>query len=197
MAEPLWEREPGGVPLSSGNDGHYIAGNCGTSALRSILEAALFQGEHAVDRRDVLKSALTLVAGTGRRGSMPSAVSQAPGRSSLARDSRGPFIETKDGQQLFVKEWGTGTPVVFSRSVGPAFGHVGLSDGSALGTGNALRCIRSAWSRAIEHPGTGDDYDTLADDLAAVLDTKRRRRQGLTQVDRSVTSCVSGEAHEA
>jgi pimeloyl-ACP methyl ester carboxylesterase len=129
-----------------------------------------------MDRRDVLKSALSLAAGTGSRDSMPSAMSQTPGRSVLTRDARAPFIETRDGQQLFFKDWGNGTPVVFlaAWALPSAMWDYQMAPLSERG----MRCVaydRRGHGRSSQ-PGAGYDYDTLADDLAAVLDTLDLRR---------------------
>lgn len=80
-----------------------------------------------------------------------------------------PFFETYDRTRLFYKDWGTGAPVMFVSSW--AFGGamweyqmVPLSDQN-------LRCItydRRGHGRS-DDPGHGYDFDTLADDLAALL----------------------------
>jgi len=81
-----------------------------------------------------------------------------------------PFIETADRTSLFVTDWGSGPPVVFTHAWGlrsdqwnyqsPAFAAAGL------------RCVlydRRGHGRS-DRPATGYDIDTLADDLAAVID---------------------------
>ena len=82
----------------------------------------------------------------------------------------GPFIETRDGTQLFYRDWGSGTPLVF------VSGWALTSDCWAYQMGplsdSGMRCIaydRRGHGRSSD-PGRGFDYDTLADDLAAVLD---------------------------
>jgi non-heme chloroperoxidase len=80
-----------------------------------------------------------------------------------------PFIETADRTSLFVTEWGSGPPVVFTHAWGlrsdqwtyqvPALADAGL------------RCVlydRRGHGRS-DRPATGYDIDTLADDLAAVI----------------------------
>ena len=81
-----------------------------------------------------------------------------------------PFVAIGDGHQLYVRDWGTGTPVVLlagwsmdSRSWGATMVH--LND-------EGLRTVaydRRGHGRSTD-PGHCD-YDLLADDLAAVLDT--------------------------
>lgn len=79
------------------------------------------------------------------------------------------FIKTADGTRLFVRDWGSGQPIVFLSgwtlsSDAWAYQMTPLSE--------RLRCIaidRRAHGRS-DDPGRGFDYDTLADDVAAVLD---------------------------
>ena len=80
-----------------------------------------------------------------------------------------PVIETKDHTSLFYRDWGAGKPVVFC--AGWALSSdmwrsqmLGLSDAS-------MRCVaydRRGHGRS-DDPGHGYDYDTLADDLDALL----------------------------
>ncbi|HEU4326708.1 MAG TPA: alpha/beta hydrolase [Roseiflexaceae bacterium] len=80
-----------------------------------------------------------------------------------------PCIETADHTRLYYREWGTGSPVVF------------LSSWSVSGdmwqyqmlplSNHGLRCIaydRRGHGRS-DDPGRGYDFDTLADDLAALI----------------------------
>ena len=80
-----------------------------------------------------------------------------------------PFIETKDATSLFYRDWGEGKPVVFCA------GWTLSSDmwrSQMLALSDAgLRCIaydRRGHGRS-DDPGNGYDYDTLADDLAALV----------------------------
>jgi non-heme chloroperoxidase len=80
-----------------------------------------------------------------------------------------PFIETKDNTALFYRDWGAGKPVVFCA------GWTLSSDmwrSQMLALSDAgLRCLaydRRGHGRS-DDPGTGYDFDTLADDLAALL----------------------------
>jgi non-heme chloroperoxidase len=81
-----------------------------------------------------------------------------------------PYIEASDGTSLFITEWGSGAPVVFTHAWGlrsdqwdyqvPALAEAGL------------RCVlydRRGHGRSDRAP-TGYDFDTLADDLAAVIE---------------------------
>jgi non-heme chloroperoxidase len=79
-------------------------------------------------------------------------------------------IETTDGTRLFYRDWGAGKPVVFVHSWGAnsemwAYQVADLRD-------HGLRCIvydRRGHGRSGD-AGTGYDADTLADDLAALMD---------------------------
>jgi non-heme chloroperoxidase len=80
-----------------------------------------------------------------------------------------PFIETKDATTLFYRDWGDGKPVVFCA------GWTLSSDmwrSQMLALSDAgMHCVaydRRGHGRS-DDPGSGYDYDTLADDLAAVL----------------------------
>jgi len=121
-----------------------------------------------MDRRDVLKSTVGL-AGTAIAAAMgESSTSQSPG--SVRGRLRMPYIDTPDGQRLFYKDWGTGAPIVFLAAWAlPSdmwdYQMMPLSD-------QGLRCIaydRRGHGRS-SIAGNGYDYDTLADDLAAVFD---------------------------
>jgi non-heme chloroperoxidase len=80
-------------------------------------------------------------------------------------------IKTKDGTEIFYKDWGTGKTVVFS--------HGWPLDADAWDA-QMLFLVQKGY-RVIAHdrrghgrsgqPGQGNDMDTYADDLAAVLDT--------------------------
>ncbi|MEU3827531.1 alpha/beta fold hydrolase [Streptomyces sp. SID486] len=81
-----------------------------------------------------------------------------------------PYFEGADGTRLFYTDWGQGTPVVF---VAGAWLSSSAWEFQMLPLSEAgMRCVafdkrghgRSDWV------GHGFDYDTLADDLAALLD---------------------------
>lgn len=80
------------------------------------------------------------------------------------------FIETKDGTKLFYKDWGTGKPVVLMPGwcINCDSWEYVMNDLPHHG----LRCItydQRGCGRS-DQPWTGYDYDTLADDLASLLE---------------------------
>ena len=121
-------------------------------------------------RRDLLKGASAAIGGAALLAA-DSAIAERRTASSGAANRVGPYIETRDGTQLFYRDWGTGAPLVFISgwaltSESWAYQMAPLSE-------SGLRCIaydRRGHGRSSD-PGRGFDYDTLADDLAAVLDT--------------------------
>src|SRR5262245_27938879 len=80
-----------------------------------------------------------------------------------------PTITTRDGTRLWYRDWGTGSPVVFAASwalSGDMWAYQTIPLVQA-----AVRCItydRRGHGRS-DDPGRGYDFDTLADDLAALL----------------------------
>ena len=81
-----------------------------------------------------------------------------------------PFIETTDRTDLFVTDWGSGPPVVFTHAWGLRSDQWNYQVPALAGAG--LRCVRydrRGHGRSGQ-PATGYDIDTLADDLATVID---------------------------
>ena len=108
-------------------------------------------------RRDVLFASGSLVAAAGSAGAR---VKAAPG----------PFIETGDGAFLFCKEWGTGKPVLFLHSWAV---HSDLWQYQMIDLSNqGIRCIAydmRGHGRSSD-PGSGYNFDNLADDLQTVIE---------------------------
>src|SRR5579863_766299 len=115
-----------------------------------------------MNRRQIMRTAALgsyalAAAQTGRDGSKPA-------RTHL------PGVTAKDGTNLFVQDWGSGRPVVFLAAW--AFhSNVWGSHIAAL-TNQGFRCVapdRRGHGRS-DTPGSGYDIDTLADDVAAVIE---------------------------
>ncbi|MFL5702483.1 MAG: alpha/beta fold hydrolase [Ktedonobacteraceae bacterium] len=80
-------------------------------------------------------------------------------------------ITTKDGTKIFYKDWGTGQPVVFSH--GWPLNADAWDDQLLLVASHGYRAIahdRRGHGRSGQ-PWDGNDMDTYADDLAALIDT--------------------------
>jgi non-heme chloroperoxidase len=81
-----------------------------------------------------------------------------------------PTITTKDGTQIYYKDWGTGQPVVFSHGW-PLSADAWEDQMLFLGE-RGYRCIahdRRGHGRSSQ-PWNGNDMDTYADDLAALVE---------------------------
>jgi pimeloyl-ACP methyl ester carboxylesterase len=121
-------------------------------------------------RRDLLKGAGAAIGAAALLAAESVHAERRSSRGSATGTRVGPYIETRDGTQLFYRDWGTGAPLVFLSgwaltSECWAYQMAPLSE-------SGLRCIaydRRGHGRSSD-PGRGFDYDTLADDLAAVLD---------------------------
>jgi non-heme chloroperoxidase len=95
-----------------------------------------------------------------------------------------PHFPAPDGTELFYRDWGAGCPVVFVHGMLMSsemwqYQMLHLSE-------NGLRAVaydRRGHGRS-DDPGTGYDFDTLADDLAALLD--RLDLTGVTLVGHSM-----------
>lgn len=81
-----------------------------------------------------------------------------------------PFIQTADRVSLFVTEWGSGSPVVFTHAWGLRSDEWAYQVPALADAGH--RCVlydRRGHGRS-DRPAAGYDIDTLADDLADVIE---------------------------
>ena len=122
-----------------------------------------------MDRRDLLRTAGAAIGGAALLSTDAAIAEQRARASNTSARVAGPFVETRDGVQLFYRDWGIGEPLVFMS------GWALTSDCWGYQTAplsESTRCIaydRRGHGRSSD-PGRGFDVDTLADDLAAVLD---------------------------
>jgi non-heme chloroperoxidase len=81
-----------------------------------------------------------------------------------------PRVRTRDGIDLFYRDWGTGRPVLFIHSMlmSSAMWQYQLLHLAENGY-RAIAFDRRGHGRS-DDPGAGYDFDTLADDVAAVVD---------------------------
>jgi non-heme chloroperoxidase len=82
-----------------------------------------------------------------------------------------PAITTKDGTEIYYKDWGTGQPVVFSH--GWPLNADAWDDQAFFVASNGYRAIahdRRGHGRSSQ-PWDGNDMDTYADDLAELIET--------------------------
>ena len=86
-----------------------------------------------------------------------------------------PYVKTRDDTQLYVKDWGSGRPVVLIHGWPLS---ADSWDDQALALAEAGHRViaydRRGFGRSSQ-PFSGYDYDTLADDLAAVLEATGAR----------------------
>ena len=143
-----------------------------------------------MDRRSVVKSAAVAGAGAIMMAGGGEVVGVRPAQSAAlsAAPQRGSFFESPDGASLFYNDWGSGKPIVFSHAWGlnADIWEYQLTELSDQG----FRCVaydRRGHGRSSD-PGRGYDYDTLSDDLAALIE-----RLDLTEVTLVGFSMGSGE----
>ncbi len=81
-----------------------------------------------------------------------------------------PYVKTRDGTSLFVKDWGQGRPVILIHGW-PLSADSWDPQAYALADAGyrVIAYDRRGFGRS-DQPWTGYDYDTLADDLADVID---------------------------
>jgi len=88
----------------------------------------------------------------------------------IAAEHAGARITTRDGTEIFYKDWGSGQPVVFSH--GWPLNADAWDDQSVLVASNGFRAIahdRRCHGRSSQ-PWSGNEMDTYADDLAELIE---------------------------
>ena len=105
--------------------------------------------------------------------SLPAVTMAATARSKSSKQNKGGYpmttITTKDGTQIYYKDWGKGQPVVFSH--GWPLSADALEDQMFHLVSRGYRCIahdRRGHGRSSQ-PWNGNDMDTYADDLAELV----------------------------
>jgi non-heme chloroperoxidase len=82
-----------------------------------------------------------------------------------------PTIKTRDNTEIYYKDWGTGQPVVFSH--GWPLSADAWEDQMLVLASHGYRCVahdRRGHGRSSQ-PWHGNEMDTYADDLAALVET--------------------------
>jgi non-heme chloroperoxidase len=136
----------------------------------------MIKGEAIVDRRSALKAtgALLTVSSAAVAQAAP-----ARRRTELTpfRSLSFPYIQTADRTTLFYKDWGSGEPVVLFVHGWPL--HSDMWQYQMIHLASAGLRVIAYDQRGCGHstdPGAGYDFDTLADDLASVIEQLRLQR---------------------
>ena len=122
-----------------------------------------------MNRRTILLTAAGAGLATAAANDAQATAHAAP--AARASTPRRPQVVARDGTHLFHRDWGEGRPVVFVH--GWALNSEAWAYQAAELSDQGLRCIaydRRGHGRS-DDPGRGYDLDTLADDLAAVIET--------------------------
>ncbi|ACC74788.1 alpha/beta hydrolase [Paraburkholderia phymatum] len=126
-------------------------------------------------RRRLLSAGATMAGAVAAMSSLAAnaagtANGAAGGHTQRLHQQGGNFVKAKDGTEIFFKDWGTGTPVVFSH--GWPLCADAWDPQMLFLVNQGYRVIahdRRGHGRSGQSSG-GNDMDTYADDLAAVLD---------------------------
>src|SRR5712692_863288 len=130
-------------------------------------------GNAGPSRRNVLISGAAIMAAAALPAATGLATAQAATSPSATRkkeEHRINTITTKDGTQIYYKDWGNGQPVVFSH--GWPLSADAFEDQMFFLASKGYRCIghdRRGHGRSSQ-PWDGNDMDHYADDLAALVE---------------------------
>jgi pimeloyl-ACP methyl ester carboxylesterase len=136
-------------------------------------------------RRDILRSAATMVAATG----LNETAGLAAGESGASRRSA-QTVQARDGTELFVRDWGSGPAIVFVSAW--ALNSQGWQYQMVRLVKAGYRCIafdRRGHGRSGD-AGGGYDMDTLADDVARVIEERKVSQVTLVGHSLGAAECV-------
>jgi non-heme chloroperoxidase len=124
-------------------------------------------GEMLASRRSVLLGGLAGASAVALLGAAPLAARSQEGRADSRRSGR--IIKAKDGTEIFYKDWGAGSTIVFSH--GWPLNADAWDDQMFFMASRGFRCIaydRRGHGRSGQ-PWDGNNYDTFASDLADLI----------------------------
>lgn len=128
-------------------------------------------------RRNILKAVALMTATTGVvTGSKAANLERIEAVASTAKVTASQFVQAGDGTRLFYRDWGAGAPVLFSHAW--ALNADAWEYQMAFLADRGVRCIaydQRGCGRS-DQPGQGYNMDTLADDLAVVIEQVNQRK---------------------